>query len=72
MLQTRMHNTFTLFNSEPDVRTIPEGSRVFSEGDPSEATMFAVLDGQIDIVSQGRLLERIATGGVFGEMALLD
>jgi CRP/FNR family cyclic AMP-dependent transcriptional regulator len=34
--------------------------------------MYAVLDGQVEILRQGRKLATIEPGSVFGEMALLD
>jgi CRP/FNR family transcriptional regulator, cyclic AMP receptor protein len=64
--------TFTLFRNEPDVRTFSAGLFIFAEGQPDDDLMYAVLDGEVDIVRQQRVLETILPCGVFGEMALLD
>ncbi len=64
--------TFTLFNNEPDVRTFSAGQLIFAEGQPDDDLMYAVSDGEVDIVRQQGVLETIPPGGVFGEMALLD
>src|SRR5262245_34951135 len=64
--------TFTLFRNESDVRTFSAGQAIFTEGQPDDDLMYSVLDGEVDIVRQGQLLETISPDGVFGEMALLD
>ena len=64
--------TFSIFNNEPDVRSFQAGQAIFSEGQPDNDLMYAVLDGEVEIVRQQHLLETIPPGGVFGEMALLD
>ena len=60
-----------LFRNEPDIRSYPAGQAIFSEGDPGDF-MFAVLEGQVRIEKQGRVLRTIGLGEVFGEMALID
>jgi len=64
--------SFTLLNNEPDVRTFAAGQEIFAEGQPDDDLMYALLDGEVEIVRQQRVLETILPGGVFGEMALLD
>jgi len=34
--------------------------------------MYAVLEGQVDIVVNGRIVETVVSGGIFGEMALIE
>jgi len=63
---------FRIFNNEPDVRAYPAGQVIFSEGQPSEGLMFAVLEGEVDIKKGGRFLATNLPGGLFGEMGLLD
>ena len=63
--------TFTLFNNEPNTRTVAEGEFVFTEGDPGDF-MYALIDGAVHITRNGTVLEAICPGGVFGEMALLE
>jgi CRP-like cAMP-binding protein len=47
------------------------GRPVFRAGD-SAVSMYIVREGRVAIVADGRTLEHIGPGGVFGEMALLD
>ncbi len=63
--------TFNVFNNEPDIRTVTAGQVIFTEGQAGDF-MYAVLEGEVEITRQGRMLETISAGGVFGEMALLD
>ena len=62
---------FTVFNNEPNVLHVPAGQTIFTEGEAGDF-MYAVLEGEVDIVHQGRQLSTVAAGGVFGEMALID
>src|SRR5262245_26835770 len=64
--------TFTLFTNGPDVRTFSAGHQIFAEEQPNDGLMYAVLEGEVEIVRGQRLVETIPPGGVFGEMALLD
>jgi CRP-like cAMP-binding protein len=48
----------------------PEGTTVFSAGDPAEA-LYVVLSGRVSILDGERALADIEPGDVFGEMALL-
>ncbi len=63
--------TFTIFNNEPDIRTLSAGQVIFQENQPGDF-MYAVLEGEVEIVRQNHVLETIPAGGVFGEMALVD
>jgi len=62
---------FELLRREPDIRSFKSGETIFSEGDAGDC-MFAVLSGEVGIQKGARLLERVESGGVFGEMALVD
>jgi len=63
--------TFAILRHEPDIRSFRQGETIFKEGDPADC-MFAVVEGAVDIELRGIMLEHIAPGGVFGEMALID
>lgn len=64
--------TFTLFRNEPDIRSFAAGDLIFAEGQSGDSVMYAVVDGEVDIIQHERVLETIPPGGVFGEMALLS
>lgn len=61
----------SIFAADPDTQRYAAGHRFFSAGDHGEA-MYVVLEGDIDIVLRGKVLETVHAGGMFGEMALLD
>ncbi len=60
-----------LFDKDKNAELFSAGQTVFNAGDPGEL-MFAVLDGSVDIVINGQIIENIGAGGVFGEMALIE
>jgi CRP-like cAMP-binding protein len=47
------------------------GQKIFLEEDPGE-NMFVVIEGKVNIVTYGSVLENIGMHGIFGEMALID
>lgn len=65
-------NTFPIFGREPDLRDFAAGEVIFSAGDPANGLMYAVLEGEVEITSQDKVLETVGKDGVFGEMALID
>ncbi len=60
-----------LFDQDQAAETYAAGTTIFQAGDKGEQ-MFAVLSGAVDIVIQGKVVETIGDGGVFGEMALIE
>ena len=60
-----------IFDREDYVRSYSAGAAIFAEGDPGQE-MHVVIEGSVDIVTEGKVLERIGRGGIFGEMALID
>ena len=64
--------TIRVFNNEPDVRSFSAGQVIFTDGQPQDGLMFAVLNGEVEIVKHERVINTIGAGDVFGEMGLLD
>jgi CRP/FNR family cyclic AMP-dependent transcriptional regulator len=60
-----------LFDKDTNSVVYPEGHVVFNRGDAGEH-MYAVIAGSVDIIIQGRTIETVEVGGVFGEMALIE
>jgi len=60
-----------LFNKDTEFVKYSAGQEVFREGDEGDK-MFAVVDGNVDIIIKGNVVEKIGAGGVFGEMALIE
>jgi CRP/FNR family transcriptional regulator, cyclic AMP receptor protein len=57
-------------NSEKFVE-YPAEQVIFDQGDPAEE-MYAVKEGEVDIIYKGHLLETVMPGQFFGEMSLID
>jgi len=60
-----------LFDKDQKTESYAAGQAVFREGDSGDC-MFAVVSGSVDIIIEGRTLETVVEGGVFGEMALVE
>ena len=65
MLATR------LFEHASDAKPVAAGTTIFNVGDERDY-MYAVLEGQVDIIVNGRVVETVESGGIFGEMALIE
>jgi len=63
--------TFDFLRREADIRPFRQGDTIFKAGDPGDC-MFAVVEGAVEISIGGEVVERLAPGSVFGEMALID
>jgi CRP/FNR family cyclic AMP-dependent transcriptional regulator len=60
-----------LFDKDQTASIVPAGTKIFQAGDSGEH-MFAVLDGAVEISINGKIVETVEGGGVFGEMALIE
>lgn len=60
-----------LFDKDQKPEPYPAGHTVFREGDKGDY-LFAVVKGAVDITIDGKLVETVEEGGVFGEMALIE
>jgi CRP-like cAMP-binding protein len=61
----------TLFRSEPNQCTLAAGEQLFATGDVGHH-MYAVIEGEIEIIRDGKRVEVIGASHIFGELALLD
>ncbi len=64
-------NLLNLFRNEPGTRTLAAGEAVFREGDVADA-MYVVLEGDIDVLKDRRVIETVGPGSIVGEMALIE
>ena len=60
-----------LFRNSKETRTIPANGVVFEEGDAG-SEMFGIVQGEIELRTADRVIARITTDDVFGEMAIID
>ncbi len=49
----------------------PAGATVFAQGDPAEH-MYVVSSGSVTLSIDGRVVETLGPGGLFGEMAVIE
>jgi CRP/FNR family cyclic AMP-dependent transcriptional regulator len=63
--------TIDLFRNSENTQDFPAGQQIFGAGDAGEV-MYVVVDGEVDLLVKGKLVEQLGAGGVLGEMALLD
>lgn len=61
----------SLFDHSADAKPVAAGTTIFQTGDPRDG-MYAVVEGQVDIFVNGKHVETVEKGGIFGEMALID
>jgi CRP-like cAMP-binding protein len=64
-------NLSNLFRNEPAIKVVADGEAVFREGEAADA-MYVVLEGDVDVVHGGQVIETIGPGGIVGEMALIE
>lgn len=62
--------TVEIFQKQTEPQRYQAGDVIFQEGDPGE-TMFGIIEGAVDLVVDGRVVETIDTGDVFGEGSLV-
>jgi CRP/FNR family cyclic AMP-dependent transcriptional regulator len=54
-----------------DYKHYHKGDFIFREGDPGDV-MYAVVEGEVEIIVNGTLINIVKSGEVLGEMALID
>ena len=63
--------TIDLFQHAQDSVIFAAGQVIFREGEPGDV-MYAILEGEVEIVVRGRVVDTTGPGGIVGEMALID
>jgi CRP-like cAMP-binding protein len=62
--------TTEMFRRDENTLAFPAGQTIFSEGEKGDS-MYVVVEGEVNLVVHGTLVETLPAGGMFGEMALL-
>ncbi len=57
--------TVSIFQKQPDPKAFSAGEVIFEEGQPGNE-MYGIIEGEVDIVVNGKVVETIETGEVFG------
>ena len=60
-----------VFRNARDTVDLQPGEVLFREADDG-TTMFAVIDGEIELTIRGTSVEIVGPGGILGELALID
>lgn len=60
-----------LANAGFPLATFSRGEVIFAEGDKGDC-MYVVRSGEVEIERDGKTIETLSGGGIFGEMALID
>lgn len=60
-----------LFEHSADAKDFAAGTTIFHAGEAPDF-LYAVVDGQVDLIINGNLVETVEKGGIFGEMALIE
>jgi CRP/FNR family transcriptional regulator, cyclic AMP receptor protein len=63
--------TFNIFKHNKNFEAYEAGQIIFEQGDKSDE-MYVVLEGKVEIVVNGKVIEIVEQGGVFGELAMVD
>ena len=61
----------TIFKDAENYQTYAAGETIFDDGQEGDY-MFVVIEGEVEIVAKGKVINRIGVGEIFGEMALID
>jgi CRP-like cAMP-binding protein len=64
-------NPADLFSRETDTLNLASGDTLFKSGEPGDA-MFILLEGAMDVMVGGKVVERSTRGAIVGEMAIID
>lgn len=66
-----MTATISLFRNATDCESFSAGQVIFQEGQPGDV-MYAVTEGEVDILIHNKIINTVEPGGILGEMALID
>jgi len=64
-------NPADLFRHDPDTVDLSPGETLFNEGDQGEH-MYVLLEGSLDVVIAGKVVETSEPGSLLGEIALIE
>ena len=64
-------NPANLFSLDVDTTNLAPGEILFSEGETGDC-MFVLLEGTVDVLVAGKVVESSVRGAILGELALID
>ena len=63
--------TIGLFRNATDCQSFAAGQVIFQEGQPGDV-MYAVTEGEVDILVHDKVMTTVGPDGILGELALID
>jgi len=63
--------TIDLFKNDQDFIIIPAGEEIFQQGGVADH-MYVIIEGEVEVSIDGKLIDRTRAGGIVGEMALIS
>ena len=63
--------TIDMFRHASDAVSFEAGKIIFRKDDPG-LVMYAVTEGEVEILAAGKVILSVGPGGIFGEMALIE
>ena len=61
-----------LFKYVKDTVEFPEGHIIYKEGETNTGIAYVILEGEVEVTFEGKLLETTTAGGLLGELSLID
>lgn len=63
--------SINLFRNAKEMRSFAAGENIFLRGDPAD-NMFVIIEGSVNVVYNGHLVNTLEAGDILGEMGLLE
>ena len=63
-------HTVEIFQRQPELRTLKAGNIVYHQGDVADY-MYGIIEGEVEMVRDGKVYETLKTGEVFGVGGIL-
>jgi len=63
--------TIGIFRNDENAMILEPGQVIFKDSDPGDV-MYVILEGNVNIIHNGNIIDTLGEGQIFGEMALID
>ena len=64
-------DTIAIFQRQPELKHLKKGDVLYHEGDAADY-MYGVVEGEIELVKHGKVIETLSHGATFGIGGILD
>lgn len=64
-------NVTSMVKGIDSIERIPAGTAIFRQGDLGDY-MYVIMEGEVDVLVDGKFVRTLKEGEIFGEMALID